>query len=234
MPFATSIKLAFRQYAVFSGRATRAEFWWWILFLTIGNIGLGLTEGVIQLAIGTEFTALTLLFALTTVLPSLAVTCRRLHDIGKTGWWQAVWHIFPTTAWLFTAAAFVVASTLAAIRAADPDQTISTAQSYLPFFMALIGSTTASLGVLVWAIVWMTPANREQTATVLIRCPPPRCRFPRAGTRHLCYNWHIPNLRSTHHARIRTTQARTEAPRTGQTPPSGAIQPQHALANRPP
>ena len=155
MPFATSIKLAFRQYAVFSGRATRAEFWWWILFLTIGNIGLGLTEGVIQLAIGAEFTIFTLLFALSTVLPSLAVTCRRLHDIGKTGWWQAVWHIFPTTAWLFTAAAFIVASTLTAIRAADPDQTISTAQSYLPFFMALIGSTAASLGIMVWAIVWM-------------------------------------------------------------------------------
>ena len=84
--FGESIGLGFTNYLVFSGRATRAEFWWWMLFGTLVQIipFIGSIIGLVCL------------------IPSLAVTSRRLHDIGKTGWWQlwmllvgiVVWGIF--------------------------------------------------------------------------------------------------------------------------------------------
>ena len=149
--FTDAVTKAFRQYAVFSGRATRAEFWWWILFLTVAGIILGILDAVIDRATATDYGILTGLFSLATILPGLAVTCRRLHDIGKTGWWQLAWHIFPLLAWLATAIAFVVATVLTI----SADQTDRGALSFIPFFVALLAATATSLAVIGWAIIWM-------------------------------------------------------------------------------
>ena len=92
------VKSAFRQYAVFNGRATRAEFWWWILFATVGSVASGIIDAIIGLATGTDYDVLTGLFTLATILPGLAVTCHWMHDIGKSGWWQLAWHIIPVLA----------------------------------------------------------------------------------------------------------------------------------------
>ena len=66
--FGEAISRGFTNYFTFSGRASRPEYWWWMLFTFLVSI--------IPLSI------------LVTFIPSLAVTSRRLHDIGKSGWWQ--------------------------------------------------------------------------------------------------------------------------------------------------
>jgi uncharacterized membrane protein YhaH (DUF805 family) len=88
MTFIESIQTCFRKYAEFNGRASRPEFWWWVLFMFIISIAahlIGQTVGA--------------LVALATLLPYLAVTSRRLHDINRSGWWQLIGFI-PFIGWL--------------------------------------------------------------------------------------------------------------------------------------
>lgn len=77
MSFTESISSVFSKYATFSGRARRSEFWWFYLFNVLVNIVLGLINVKI----------ITSLWSLAILLPSLAVTVRRLHDTGKSGWY---------------------------------------------------------------------------------------------------------------------------------------------------
>jgi uncharacterized membrane protein YhaH (DUF805 family) len=96
---------ALRKYATFSGRASRSEFWYYVLFaqLIIPLILLALIAGaeVIAMLSGVgESTAVSssqtfweLLYGLYTLgvlLPSVAVSVRRLHDIGASGWWLLI------------------------------------------------------------------------------------------------------------------------------------------------
>lgn len=90
MTFQQSVEKCFRNYATFSGRAARPEFWWFVLFLVIGNIVLGMVDGLIF----GDASVLGGLFGLATLLPALAVSVRRLHDIGKSGWWVLL-HLIP-------------------------------------------------------------------------------------------------------------------------------------------
>ena len=97
MTIQESIKICLRKYVDFSGRATRAEFWWWVLATTIAGIVLGAVDSLIDILTGdtgdSPFSLFATIFSLAVLLPHLAVTARRLHDIGKTGWWQLVWGV---------------------------------------------------------------------------------------------------------------------------------------------
>jgi uncharacterized membrane protein YhaH (DUF805 family) len=78
----------FRKYATFSGRATRAESWWWVVFTVLAGVALA----IVDTATGTmgmfgDSGLLGSLFELATLLPSFALGARRLHDINRTGWW---------------------------------------------------------------------------------------------------------------------------------------------------
>lgn len=73
------------QYADFEGRATRQEFWMYILIYFL----LYIAAGIVGMVIGVE-TGLALLFSLVLLVPSLAITARRLHDTGLSGWWQLI------------------------------------------------------------------------------------------------------------------------------------------------
>jgi uncharacterized membrane protein YhaH (DUF805 family) len=89
--------MAVANYAVFSGRARRAEYWfftlWQIIFaMIVGIVGVA-TDALVYVASGeptadqAPFTNLFLsVYMLATLLPSLAVTVRRLHDTGRSGW----------------------------------------------------------------------------------------------------------------------------------------------------
>lgn len=80
--FLDAVKLFYKNYTNFKGCATRAEYWYAVLFILIVNALLGL------LATLGEFGIILLsLFALANVIPGLAVCIRRMHDIGKSGWW---------------------------------------------------------------------------------------------------------------------------------------------------
>ena len=70
-----------KKYAVFSGRARRSEYWSFQLF----NFVIGFFLMIISLAINSP--VLIILFLLAVILPGIAVTIRRLHDTGKSGWW---------------------------------------------------------------------------------------------------------------------------------------------------
>ena len=82
---------AFKKYAVFKGRARRAEFWWFILCYTVIYFivdFLGAKMGLVAYSIDSDFSIniLSTLASLVFLLPSLAVSIRRMHDTGKSGW----------------------------------------------------------------------------------------------------------------------------------------------------
>jgi uncharacterized membrane protein YhaH (DUF805 family) len=79
--FVDAIRSVFSKYATFSGRARRSEFWWFTLFAFI----LYVIVGIIDAAAGNQ--VLGIIVTLGLIVPSLAVTARRLHDTGKSGWW---------------------------------------------------------------------------------------------------------------------------------------------------
>lgn len=71
-----------QNYAVFSGRARRAEYWYFYLFSSLVSIFLGIISAVIS----EKLSILTLVYSFAVIIPGLAVSVRRLHDIGKSGW----------------------------------------------------------------------------------------------------------------------------------------------------
>jgi len=77
MDFVSAIKSCLSQYATFSGRAVRSEFWWFFLFqiivMVVASFLGDVISGIVSLGL---------------LLPALAVGARRLHDIGRSGWWQ--------------------------------------------------------------------------------------------------------------------------------------------------
>lgn len=79
MNFGSAVKTCFSKYADFSGRASRSEFWWFMLFAVLGYVATSLIHGWIYT-----------LFALGILIPSLAVGARRLHDTGRSGWLQLI------------------------------------------------------------------------------------------------------------------------------------------------
>ena len=78
-----------KKYTVFSGRAQRAEFWYFILFSLIVSIVLTLIDEMLGMQnVWAGLGLLSGIYSLAVLLPGLAVGTRRLHDIGKSGWWQ--------------------------------------------------------------------------------------------------------------------------------------------------
>lgn len=69
-----------QNYANFNGRARRAEYWYFFLFNTIASIVVGIIGGLL------DFKLLGNLYSLAVLLPSIAVAVRRMHDVGKSGW----------------------------------------------------------------------------------------------------------------------------------------------------
>lgn len=83
--------VALKKYATFSGRAQRAEYWYFFLFYILTFIGLSFIDGITgtfseEAGIG----LLSGLYSLAILIPSLAVGVRRLHDTGRSGWWLLV------------------------------------------------------------------------------------------------------------------------------------------------
>jgi uncharacterized membrane protein YhaH (DUF805 family) len=77
-----------KKYAVFSGRARRKEYWFFVLFNFLISIALIFVDSAIgSLDANSGFGILSGIYSLGVLIPSLAVTVRRLHDTDRTGWW---------------------------------------------------------------------------------------------------------------------------------------------------
>lgn len=96
MTFGESIKTCFSKYVTFSGRAQRSEFWWWMLFIWLVQIGLSIVDSVLfgtvetgegSFSASTNTPILSSIFSLAVFLPTISVTVRRLHDTDRSGWW---------------------------------------------------------------------------------------------------------------------------------------------------
>lgn len=80
-----------RQYADFSGRARRKEYWMFVLMNFIAGIILALVDAALGIAIGEGAVGvLSVIYALALIIPSIAVAVRRLHDSGRSGWWLLI------------------------------------------------------------------------------------------------------------------------------------------------
>lgn len=89
MSFGESVKTCFQKYVTFKGRARRSEYWWFCLLNFIAGIVtvvLDYQMGTINIELGLG--ALSGLYSLIVFLPDLAVSVRRLHDTGHSGWYN--------------------------------------------------------------------------------------------------------------------------------------------------
>lgn len=79
MNFTDSVQTCFTKYADFNGRASRSEYWWFALAVALG---CGILSAIAPAAY--------FIFALGTLVPSIAAATRRLHDTNRSGWWQLI------------------------------------------------------------------------------------------------------------------------------------------------
>jgi len=88
MNIQTSIKTCFNKYATFSGRASRSEFWFFVLFSILLSLVTLVIDTMLLGYYAYDFSPINTIAAIITFLPNLAVACRRLHDVNRSGWWQ--------------------------------------------------------------------------------------------------------------------------------------------------
>ena len=87
MTFTQAVRSALSSYATFSGRARRSEYWWYYLFTVLVSIVTSVVDGVLHTTFSNDVGIVGSITSLALLLPTLAVTARRLHDTGRTGWW---------------------------------------------------------------------------------------------------------------------------------------------------
>lgn len=88
MGFVESVTTCLRKYAVFSGRASRSEYWYFFLFLAPIYLAAAFIDTALRLpVVFDEMGPVGTVTILVVFLPCMAVSIRRLHDTGKSGWW---------------------------------------------------------------------------------------------------------------------------------------------------
>ena len=91
LDFMEAVKICLRKYLDFKGRARRSEYWWFALFTLIVSVVSSFIDTILSMFVGFEF--VDHLTGLLLFLPGLTVCFRRLHDIGRSGWWSGVSYI---------------------------------------------------------------------------------------------------------------------------------------------
>lgn len=150
--FITAIKLFFANYANFRGRSTRAEYWFVQLFGFIVSMALSFT-GIVYLS---------WLFALAIIVPSLALTTRRFHDAGYSGWWVLGFYVAMLVLLII---AFASIGYLALAHANDPEALSEAIKDNLaahvvPFLICAIGCCVIGIWMLVIEVKPSVPDNQ--------------------------------------------------------------------------
>ena len=103
MSFGAAIASFFSKYATFSGRARRSEFWYAVLFTTLGSAAIGLVfPGTVMVVNDVAIQQASLpsnLWQLAIFVPSLALSVRRLHDVGRKGTYY-LFVLLPIIGWI--------------------------------------------------------------------------------------------------------------------------------------
>ncbi|MFN8170930.1 MAG: DUF805 domain-containing protein [Candidatus Nanopelagicales bacterium] len=105
MGFGEAISTNLSKITDFTGRASRPEFWWWILAVWILNLIVSLISGGWRGGSGFLW-FIGWVISIILVLATLAVGCRRLHDTGKSGWFQLI-YLIPCVGWIIMIFLFV-------------------------------------------------------------------------------------------------------------------------------
>ncbi|WP_118997633.1 DUF805 domain-containing protein [Neisseria polysaccharea] len=101
--FALFLEALTKRYAQFSGRASKREFWGFLLFRTVAEVAILLVIGImveVSRSLGDIFSILYFLFTLAVLVPTISVGVRRLHDTGKSGWWYLI-SVIPLIGWIW-------------------------------------------------------------------------------------------------------------------------------------
>lgn len=106
MNFQQAVRSCLAKYVRFSGRSARSEFWYWQLFLVLA----GLAAMIFDAGIGLHRNPIGSIFWLMTLVPSIAVAARRLHDVGRSGWWLFLYFV-PIFGWIALLMWFTIAGT---------------------------------------------------------------------------------------------------------------------------
>ncbi|WZH36905.1 MAG: DUF805 domain-containing protein [Microbacterium enclense] len=105
-PFGVAVRRFFKKYATFSGRASRSEYWWWVLASAIVTFVLQLLialtgaarmrpDGTFEVegGFGVIFVVLLAIWGLVTIVPYIALLVRRLHDTNRSGFWVFIYFV---------------------------------------------------------------------------------------------------------------------------------------------
>ncbi len=110
MSFGAAIARFFSKYATFSGRARRSEFWYAVLFTTLVSLAIGLVFPGTEVTVdGLSFQQSSVpsnLWQLAIFVPSLALSWRRLHDVGRTGTYY-LFILLPIVGWIMLLVQFL-------------------------------------------------------------------------------------------------------------------------------
>lgn len=143
--FGTAVRLFFKKYATFTGRATRAEYWWVMLFLFLVSLILS-WFGEFGTKIGS-------VFSLACVVPQFALSMRRLHDSGLTGWIAGIYALLGIAilVWVFVAGGNALYTLMLAPETLDASQIIE-------FYKAIAWPVLCSVLI---SIVWIVLMCRK-------------------------------------------------------------------------
>jgi len=155
--------LAFKKYAQFSGRSHRREYWMFILFNIIFSFG----GRIIDAVLGTNYNSakpmdggfISTLYSLVLIVPSISITVRRLHDIGKSGWlyfWASCAAIVALIVYIVFLVKTIISSgagDLEALRAGDIDPSTFLTGNFI-MYTVLLGLFMLSIGI--WLLVLLT------------------------------------------------------------------------------
>src|SRR5262245_37642675 len=88
MTFSQAITAGFQNYVNFSSRASRSEYWYWVLFVALVSIAAFVLDyALFSLPVAIVGGPISILVSLAFFLPNLSIAVRRLHDLDYSGWW---------------------------------------------------------------------------------------------------------------------------------------------------
>lgn len=101
MSFQEAVQTVFSKYATFEGRARRSEYWYFMLLVCCVNIVIRILAAIVGDGnfLATVLAGVSTVFSLGVLVPQIAVAVRRLHDIGKSGWFYLI-GLIPFIGWI--------------------------------------------------------------------------------------------------------------------------------------